>query len=376
MHSEGMDHKGRQQRLRNALPLHRLDALLVTHLPNILYLCGFRGSSGVLVLSAAKSVFFTDGRYTIQARSEVRGAHIVIARKTPLAAAADWLATHRPRNTGRRPSSRTSPFRVGIDAERLPVAARNRLALSLPSNVRLREAPSLVESARMVKDAQEMERVRAAVVMGSGLFRRALETIRPGVRETQVAAEMEYAAREAGAEAMSFPTIVASGERSALPHGRASWARVPSRGFVVCDFGVILSDYCSDMTRTVCVGRPFSQERAAYQAVREAQLAAVEAAKPGIHVAEVDRAARKSLQSTGLAKYFTHSTGHGVGLEIHEAPRVGAGQTEILQPGMVITIEPGVYIPGRWGVRIEDMVVVTERGCEVLTPTSKELVEI
>jgi Xaa-Pro aminopeptidase len=145
---------------------------------------------------------------------------------------------------------------------------------------------------------------------------------------------------------------------------------------VVCDFGVILSDYCSDMTRTVCVGRPSSQERAAYQAVREAQQAAVEAAKPGIYVAEVDRAARKSLQSTGLAKYFTHSTGHGVGLEIHEAPRVGAGQTEILQPGMVITIEPGVYIPGRWGVRIEDMVVVTERGCEVLTPTSKELVEI
>jgi Xaa-Pro aminopeptidase len=194
--------------------------------------------------------------------------------------------------------------------------------------------------------------------------------------ETRVAAEMEYAAREAGAEAMSFPTIIASGKRSSLPHGRASRAAVPVRGFVVCDFGVILSDYCSDMTRTVYVGRPSLQERTAYQAVKEAQQGAVDAVKPGISVGEVDHAARKSLQNSGLAKYFKHSTGHGIGLEIHEAPRVGAEQAESLQAGMVITIEPGIYLPRRWGVRIEDMVLVTERGCEVLTPTSKELVEI
>ena len=371
-----MDHKGRQRRLQSVLALHRLDVLLVTHLPNVLYLCGFRGSAGVLLLTDAKSVFLTDGRYTTQAQSEVQGAQIVIGRETPLAAAADWLATHINRTTGRRTSSRTSPCRLGIDAERLAVAARNRLAAGLPPNFRLREASNLVESARMVKDAQEIQCIRAAVLMGAGLFERALETIRPGVTETQVAAEMEYAARGAGAEAMSFPTIVASGKRSALPHGRASRAAVPARGFVVCDFGVILTDYCSDMTRTVYVGRPSSEERRAYRAVKEAQQAAVDTVRPGISVGEVDRAARKSLQSSGLAKYFTHSTGHGVGLEIHEAPRVGAGQTEILQPGMVITIEPGVYVPGRFGVRIEDMVVVTERGCEVLTPTSKELVEI
>ena len=145
---------------------------------------------------------------------------------------------------------------------------------------------------------------------------------------------------------------------------------------MVCDFGVILTDYCSDMTRTIYVGRPSSEERRAYQAVKEAQQAAVDAVRPGISVGEVDRAARKSLKNNDLIKYFTHSTGHGVGLEIHEAPRVGAGQTEILQPGMVITVEPGVYLPGRFGVRIEDMVVVTERGCEVLTPTRKELIEI
>jgi Xaa-Pro aminopeptidase len=368
-----MDHQGRQQRQRSDLPVHRLDALLVTHLPNILYLCGFRGSAGVLILTDARSMFFTDGRYTTQARSEVQGAQIVIGRKPPLAAAADWLATDsNKKKSGRRATS----CRVGIEGEHLSVAARNRLAVNLPSNLHLREAPNLVERARMVKDAQEIQRIRAAVLMGASLFERALAAIRPGVTETQVAAEMEYAAREVGAEAMSFPTIIASGKRSALPHGRASQAAVPARGFVVCDFGVILSDYCSDMTRTVYVGRPSSGERRAYQSVKEAQQAAVDAVRPGVSVGEIDRAARKSLQNSGLAKYFTHSTGHGVGLEIHEAPRVGAGQTEILQPGMVITIEPGVYVPDRWGVRIEDMVVVTEQGCEVLTPTSKELVEI
>jgi Xaa-Pro aminopeptidase len=213
-------------------------------------------------------------------------------------------------------------------------------------------------------------------LVGARLFERALEVIRPGVKEIEVAAEMEYAARKAGAAAMSFPTIIASGERSSLPHGRASRAAIPGRGFVVCDFGVILTDYCSDMTRTVYVGRPSAAERKVYEAVKQAQQAAVDAVAPGMSVSEVDRAARKSLENSGLGKYFTHSTGHGVGLEIHEAPRVGVGQTETLQAGMVITIEPGVYVPGQWGVRIEDMVVVTERGCEVLTPTSKELIEI
>jgi Xaa-Pro aminopeptidase len=375
MPSSGMDYKGRQQRLRTDLAPQRLNALLVTHLPNILYLCGFHGSAGALLLTESKSMFFTDGRYTTQARSEDEGSQIVISSKAPLRAAAEWLANHGDKKAGRS-SARASLFRVGIDGDRLPVAARNRLAAALPSNIRLREAPTLVEQARMVKDAQEMQRLRASVLMGARLFDSALETIRPGVMETQVAAEMEYAARQAGAEGMSFPTIVAAGKRSALPHGRASRTAIPARGFVVCDFGVILSDYCSDMTRTVYVGRPSSEERRAYQAVKEAQQAAVDAVRPGVSVSEVDRAARKRLQNSGLAKYFTHSTGHGVGLEIHEPPRVGAGQADILQPGMVITIEPGVYVPGRWGVRIEDMVVVTERGCEVLTPTSKELVEI
>jgi Xaa-Pro aminopeptidase len=196
------------------------------------------------------------------------------------------------------------------------------------------------------------------------------------VKENEVAAELEYAARMAGAEAMSFETIIASGEHSALPHGRASLAAIPDKGFVVCDFGVILAGYCSDMTRTVHVGVPNRESRAAYNILRAAQETAVQAVKPGVSVSEVDQAARNMLKKNGLARYFTHSTGHGVGLEIHEPPKIGSGQKTILEPGMVITIEPGVYIAGKWGIRIEDMVVVTDRGCEILTPTTKELVTV
>ena len=175
---------------------------------------------------------------------------------------------------------------------------------------------------------------------------------------------------------MSFPTIIASGARSALPHGRASEQSIAPGGFVVCDFGVILAGYCSDQTRTVWVGEESKEARRAYDAVREAQEAAIAAVRPGATVGEVDAAARKVLVKAGLGRYFTHSTGHGVGLEIHEPPRVAAGQTEILKPGMVITIEPGVYFPGKWGIRIEDMVAVTASGREVLTPTSKDFVAV
>jgi Xaa-Pro aminopeptidase len=365
-----MDHRGRQQRLQDSLSAIRPDALLVTHPPNVRYLCGFTGSAGGLVITGKKRVFFTDGRYVEQARAEVQSARIVIARKGLLAAAAAWLSANFKR------SRTASPIRIGIEAEHMTVAARSRVAAALPSGFRLRDAPALIEHARMVKDEEEIACLRSAVTLGAGLFDRALETIRPGVRETEVAAAMEYAARKAGAEAMSFETIIASGARSALPHGRASQAAIPVEGFVVCDFGVILSGYCSDMTRTVYVGRPSAEARGIYQAVKQAQQAAVDAVRPGIEVQQVDHAARKSLQKSGLGKYFTHSTGHGVGLEIHEAPRLAGGQSEILRPGMVVTVEPGVYVPGKWGVRIEDMVVVTEQGCEVLTPTSRELVII
>ena len=361
-----MNHDGRLQIVQRALRSHKLDGLLISHPPNLRYLCGFTGSTGVLLVSPEGSVFFTDGRYGEQARSEVRGAKIGIGQKPPLTAAATWL--------GRR--VRAKSWRaIGVEAEHFTMAARRRLLELLPKQIRLQEAPPLVERARMVKDDDEVKAIRAAVGVGAELFDRALEVIRPGVREIEVAAEMEYAARRKGADAMSFETIIASGARSALPHGRAS-AAVIGRGFVVCDCGVILHGYCSDRTRTVYVGSAPEEAQRLYGAVLEAQAAAIAAVAPGVSVGHVDRAARKVLQGKGLAKYFTHSTGHGVGLEVHEAPRVAKGQQEILRPGMVITIEPGVYLLGKWGVRIEDMVVVTEEGSEALTSTQKELIVI
>ena len=361
-----MDYKGRQRRLRESLPSNRLDGLLVTHLPNIRYLCGFTGSAGALLVSDAKSVLFTDGRYRTQARAEVQGGKVVIGKKGPLAACAEWLRANKSRSRMRR--------RIGIESEHFTVAERSRLAAMVPRDSLLRPAPALIERSRTVKDAEEIEQIQSAVLLGADLFDVILKMTRPGVKESEVAAELEYAARKAGAEGMSFPTIIAGGTRSSLPHGRASEATIPSRGFVVCDFGVILAGYCSDVTRTMHVGRPTSEARRIYEAVRQAQQAAIEAVQPGVTAGEVDQAARKLLKKSNLDRYFTHSTGHGVGLEIHEPPRIATGQEEILHPGMVITIEPGVYIPGKFGVRIEDMVVVTERGCQVLTPTSKRMI--
>jgi Xaa-Pro aminopeptidase len=365
-----MDYLGRQQRLREVLPENRLDALLVTHLPNIRYLCGFSGSAGALLVRAGGSIFFTDSRYTQQAKAEVQAAKLVIARKSPLASAAEWLGRKAPSNPTKKSQT------LGVEGQYLTVAASRGLSDVLPKRIRLRETPALVEQARMVKDADEIAAIRSAVGMGAGLYDRALQVIRPGVREVEVAAEMEFAARKGGADAMSFETIIASGVRSALPHGRASNAPIVTGGFVVCDFGVILHGYCSDRTRTVYVGVATTEARRAYDAVLTSQLAAIDAVRPGIKAGQIDRVARKVLQKNGLARYFTHSTGHGVGLEIHEAPRVALGQKQVLRPGMVITIEPGVYLPDKWGVRIEDMVVVTEQGCEVLAPTQKEFIVI
>ncbi len=359
-----MDHPGRQQRLQAALAENKLDWLLVTHLPNIRYLSGFTGSAGALLMGEQRATFFTDGRYITQARAEVSGARIVIARKAPVLAAIELLAASRSR----------TPQRLGLEPHSVTVGQRDQLAAILPRKWRFVSAPTLIERARMVKDKEEIRRIRAAIQLGAGLFQIARKKIRPGVKEVEVAAAMEYEARQAGAEGMSFSTIIAAGKRSAVVHGRASGARIPRRGFVVCDFGVILAGYCSDRTRTVHVGRSTYGARQMYQAVLEAQQAAIAQVRPEVTAADVDAAARKVLRKHRLARFFSHSTGHGLGLEIHEAPRLAAGQTQELEPGMVITIEPGAYIPGKQGVRIEDVVVVTSTGCEVLTPTDKELI--
>jgi len=367
-----MDHSGRLRRLQASLSDHSLDVMFITHLSNIHYLCGFTGSAAALIVADRGFILFTDGRYRTQANDEVRGANlknvrIVIARKSPLTAAGEWLAAQRISST---------PIRLGIESESITAGMRERLVTALKGKVRLRSAPPLIESARMRKDATEILCIRRAVELGAGLFITARKKIRPGVREVEVAAAMEYEARCAGAEAMSFPTILAAGSRSAIVHGRASQSRIPRSGFVVCDFGVILAGYCSDRTRTVYVGRPSAEARRFYEAVLEAQLVAIAEVRPGVTCGQVDSAARGVLRRRKLARYFTHSTGHGLGLEIHEAPRLATGQSQKLEPGMVITIEPGAYVPGKWGVRIEDVVVVTASGCEVLTPLNKELVVI
>lgn len=358
-----MNYRARQRRLEATLAASGVDAFLATHLANVRYLCGFTGSSGAVALARGKRVLFTDGRYAAQARQEVEGVGVVVARGPLLEATAAWLRRHPVR-------------RIGVEAQHMTLATRSALVRLLPPRAGLKPLAGLLERQRMIKEPAEVALIRSAVCLGSSLFDRALKVMRPGVSEAEVAGEIEYAARRAGAQGMSFETIVAGGARSALPHGVASSQPIPNKGFVVLDFGVILGGYCSDMTRTVHMGRAPKQSREIYRVVREAQEEAIASVRPGVKAGEVDYAARKVLRAAGLGRYFTHSTGHGLGLEIHEPPRLGKDQAEVLEPGMVVTIEPGVYVAGRGGVRIEDVVVVTRRGCEVLTPTTKELIEL
>ena len=372
-----MDLIGRQERLAAALKADKLDGFLVSHRANVRYLSGFTGSSGALAAVAqsggVKFAFFTDGRYTHQAKDQVKGARVGISKGAAVMAAAAWLADQRAK-------------RVGFEGLHMSVAVREAVGASLPKGMRLVCTREQVERLRMVKEPGEVARMRAAAQLASSVFNTVLQSIKPGVPENRVAAELEYMCRRLGAEGMSFDTLVSSGTRSALPHGVASTDPIPAKGFVILDFGVILGGYCSDMTRTVHVGAIDKNDRSIYEAVKAAQEAGLKAVRPGVKASEVDRAARKVLEKARLGKYFTHSTGHGVGLEIHEIPGLRQAPTAAkrhkgvpsgdvtLEPGMVITIEPGAYIPGTGGVRIEDMVVVTPGGCEVLTPTGKELI--
>jgi len=357
-----MDFRGRQTSLCAALDRRKVDALVVTHLPNVRYLCGFTGSAGVLLVSR-RPLFLTDGRYAEQASVQVIGPRVSIAKGGSLAAVAAACL-------------KSGFKRVGIESEHLTVAQLGALEQALGKGIKLVRLAGEVEALRALKDPGEIQLLRNAVDLAARLFRPLLRSLRCGQAEAAVAAKLEYMARRAGAEAMSFETIIASAERSALPHGVASAAKLPAVGFVVLDYGVVLDGYCSDMTRTVHLGKAPDEARALYSAVLEAQLAAISVVKAGTTAGEVDRAARQVLRKAKLDRFFSHSTGHGVGLEIHELPRLAAHNDAILKPGMVITIEPGVYLPGKCGVRIEDMLLVTERGYALLTPVSKKLIEL
>lgn len=358
-----MDYNSRQKQFAAGIAEHHLDGFIVTHPPNLRYLCGYTGSNGLLLFLGSRPVFFTDGRYTQQAREEVRGARVIMA-KGPLLESAGQII------------GKLKSAAIGFEADHTTVAAARDLRNIAHKKVAWKPTAGLVMRQRLVKDAAELRIIRAAVKLGAEVYQKALRSVRPGIAEATVAGRLELAAREGGADGMSFETIVAAARRSALPHGRATRSSIPRRGFVVIDSGVVIDGYCSDMTRTVHVGRANPQVRSWYSAVLDAQLAGIAAVRAGAAAGEVDRAARNVLRKHKLDRYFTHSTGHGVGLEIHEPPRLGRDQPEPLQAGMVITIEPGIYVPGRGGVRIEDMVVVTDGGCEVLTPVTKELIEI
>jgi Xaa-Pro aminopeptidase len=363
-----VDHFRRIGQLRRRLTRAALPGLVVTHLPDLRYLCGFTGSSAALAVTRRAARLFTDGRYTAQAAEEVTDAQVQIVSSSPAVAAVEWLA------------AQPGVEMAGFDATRTTVAELARWRAALPARLRrafLTTLPApLVEPLRMIKDEDELALMIEAALLGCKLFDHVLGFIRPGLAEIEVAAELEHQARLLGAEAMSFETIVASGVRSAMPHGKATTAPLPRRGFLTLDFGVILKGYCSDMTRTVYLGKPRTNERNAYHAVLEAQETAVAAVGSGVSCGEVDEAARGVLRREGLAEAFTHSTGHGVGLEIHEPPRVGAGQTAKLLAGMVVTIEPGIYLADQFGIRIEDMVAVTRTGGQVLTPAPKALIEL
>ena len=363
-----MDFSRRIGLLRRRLTKAGLHGLLVNYLPDLRYLTGFTGSSAALAVTRRSARLFTDGRYKTQAAEEVSGAEIEIVASSPSVAAVQWLA------------AQPGVEFAGFDSAQTTVANLDRYRAALPARLRRNFltalAAPLVEPLRMVKDEDELALMKEAALAGCKLFEHMLGFIRPGLKEFEVAAELEHQARLLGAEGMSFETIVAAGTRSAMPHGHATAAPLPRRGFVTLDFGVILNGYCSDMTRTVHLGRPKADERRAYEAVLEAQEAGVAAVMPGISCAEVDEAARGVLRKAGLAEAFSHSTGHGLGLEIHEPPRIGAGEKTRLLTGMVITIEPGVYLAGQFGIRIEDMVAVTQSGGQVLTPAPKALIEL
>lgn len=329
---------------------------------SIRYLTGYAGSNGLLLITAAESHFFTDPRYATDARENI-GGKVHIAKKPLIDEAGAVIKRKHLR-------------RVGYEPGWMQVDTFERLKTAVGDKCKLIPAAGFVEGLRAIKSPSEIELIRLSVNVNSQAFEKTLRRVKPKVRELDVAAELDYQMRMAGAENTAFETIVASGVRSALPHARPTDRQVESGEFLLVDMGALRHGYCSDMTRMAFMGPVSKQARLLYKAVLEAQLAAIDVVKAGVPGKKVDGAARDVLKKHGFEKAFVHSTGHGLGLEIHEMPRIAKKDKSKLQAGMAITIEPGAYIEGFGGVRIEDTVLVTETGCEILTPTSKELVEL
>jgi len=349
----------RRERVAAGLAGRKLDGLLVSFGPNLRYLSGFTGSNALLLMTPGRSLLFTDPRYTLQAAQEST-CQVRIAKGPLAAGVVAAIARLRLRRVGYEPALMSCDAYQSLDAK-------------LPAKASLHAVKGWIEELRMVKSPLEIARIRRSVETNSRAFEQAVGRVRAGMKEQDLAAELEYRMRRLGAERPSFETIVAGGARSALPHAQPTAAPLRTGELIVVDMGAVQEGYCSDMTRMLFLGSPGAKVKRTYKAVLEAQLAGIDAVRAGVRTAAVDAAARKVLRGYGLDQAFIHSTGHGLGLEIHEPPRLGKRDKGRLQAGMAITIEPGVYLEGFGGIRIEDTLVVTEKGCEILTPTSKEL---
>jgi Xaa-Pro aminopeptidase len=350
----------RADRLIDLLPTEGVDVLLVTALVNVRYMTGYTGSNGLALVGPQTRVFVTDFRYVEQAAVEVDGSY---ERKRDQLELYDEIADSMP----------SGEIRLGFDDANITVRQHARLRELLPERVELVTAGGLVERLRAVKEPEEIERIRTATVAADAALAQVLEQGLVGRTERELADALELAMREHGAERPSFESIVAAGPHGALPHATPRDVEVRRGEMVVIDWGAEVDGYCSDCTRTIAAGEPADDAREVYELVLAAQLAGVEAVRAGAGGREVDAAARAVIEAAGHGEHFGHGLGHGVGSEVHEAPRLSMRSEDELESGNVVTVEPGVYLPGRLGVRIEDLVVVGEEGCEILTSLGKGL---
>jgi Xaa-Pro aminopeptidase len=336
------------------------DAILITNEINRRYLTGFTGSSGVVLISAEQAVLLTDFRYREQAPRQAKGFEIV---------------EHGPGIYGDVAAllGKWGVKRLLIEEQDMNYATFLSVQEKL-NPIELVLSQGAVEKLRIVKDEQEIAVVQEAADLADRAFEHILGFIKPGVTEASVSLELEFFMRKEGASGVSFETIVASGERSSLPHGKASDKLIERGDFVTLDFGASYKGYVSDITRTVVVGQPTDRHREIYDIVLESQLNALKHLRPGMTGHEGDALTRDIITRYGYGEYFGHSTGHGIGMEVHEAPRLARNSDTILTPGMIVTVEPGIYLPGFGGVRIEDDVVVTDDGIKILTRSPKELI--
>ena len=353
--------RGRRARLREALEEPGLEGLLVSHPPNVRYLSGFEGSAGLLLVHGEEALLVVDGRYAEQAADEADGGvEVRVAGSGLLEGLGDEL------------SEEGSALPLGFEAEHTTVSGRDRLEEEA-SGADWRPAEGLVEALRARKDADELERIARAARAADRAWEGLAQVLEEGMSEREAAAEMDYRLRREGDGPPAFDTIVAFGERSALPHARPADRRLREGDLVLVDGGATVDAYRSDLTRVASAGEPADWQRELHGTVEAARAAAVQAVVAGRPAREVDAAARERLEAAGRADVFPHSTGHGIGLEVHERPSVSSRSDEILREGNVVTIEPGVYLRGRGGVRLEDDVAVEADGARVLTETDRRL---